>query len=325
MEVVPPGTNIDFIGKWKICVCISSAIILISLVAAFPQVRGIKLGLDFAGGVEMLVRFPAGMKADEGMIRSAVTSVGAKDPAVVRFSEGDAQDFLVRFQSETTGEKGELVDTIRDALTQQVGKAEIQRVDFVGPRVGKELRRDGLLAVGVSCIFILIYIAFRFSTRFAPGAVIALFHDIVITAGVFVLLGREFDLTVLAALLAILGYSLNDTIIVYDRIRENMAVHTKHDLAALLNLSVNQTLSRTLLTSGATMLAVLALLFLGGEVIRPFAMAMVIGIFVGTYSSIYIAAPTLLVLEERFGKEKSKKTAPPAKSGAKGGPKAARA
>jgi len=198
-------------------------------------------------------------------------------------------------------------------------------VDFVGPRVGKELRRDGLLAVGVSCIFILIYIAFRFSTRFAPGAVIALFHDIVITAGVFVLLGREFDLTVLAALLAILGYSLNDTIIVYDRIRENMAIHTKHELAALLNLSVNQTLSRTLLTSGATMLAVLALLILGGEVIRPFAMAMVIGIFVGTYSSIYIAAPTLLVLEERFGKEKSKKPAPSAKSGAKGGPKAARA
>ena len=325
MEVVPPGTNIDFIGKWKICVCISSAIILISLVAALPQVRGIKLGLDFAGGVEMLVRFPAGMKADEGMIRSAVSSVGAKDPAVVRFSEGDAQDFLVRFQTESTGEKGELVDAIRDALTQQVGKVDIQRVDFVGPRVGKELRRDGLLAVGVSCIFILIYIAFRFSTRFAPGAVIALFHDIVITAGVFVLLGREFDLTVLAALLAILGYSLNDTIIVYDRIRENMAVHTKHELAALLNLSVNQTLSRTLLTSGATMLAVLALLILGGEVIRPFAMAMVIGIFVGTYSSIYIAAPTLLLLEERYGKEKSKKPAPSAKSGAKGGPKAARA
>src|SRR5271165_5245747 len=123
MEIVPPGTNIDFIGKWKICVFISSAIILISLIAALPQVRGIKLGLDFSGGVEMLVRFKAGVKVEEGMIRSAVSSVGAKDPAVVRFSEGADQDFLVRFQSETTGEKGELVDAIRDALTQQVGPA----------------------------------------------------------------------------------------------------------------------------------------------------------------------------------------------------------
>ncbi|HYB12286.1 MAG TPA: hypothetical protein VEG67_02375, partial [Myxococcota bacterium] len=121
MEVVPPSTNIDFIGKWKICVFISSAIILISLVAALPQVRGIRLGLDFSGGVEMLVRFPSGLKVDEGKVRSAVSSAGAKDPAVVRFSEGDAQDFLVRFQSETTGEKGELVDAIRDALSQQVG------------------------------------------------------------------------------------------------------------------------------------------------------------------------------------------------------------
>ncbi len=319
-ELVPSGTNIDFIGKWKICLALSLGVIVLSL-AAVP-VRGLRLGLDFTGGVEMLVRFEGGVAADDGAIRAAVASAGVANPSVVHFSEGEGRDFLVRFQSESTGEKGELVDTIRDALANQVGPVSIERVEFVGPRVGAELRRDGLLALGVACVFILIYIAFRFSTRFAPGAIVALVHDIVITSGVFVLLGWEFNLTVLAALLAILGYSLNDTIIVYDRIRENMEVHTKHDLAALLNLSVNQTLSRTLLTSGTTMLAVIALLLLGGEVIRPFALAMVIGILVGTYSSIYVAAPTLWLLEARYGKDKKKAT--PAKP-AKGGTKAARA
>ena len=142
---------------------------------------------------------------------------------------------------------------------------------------------------------------FRFSPRFAPGAVVALIHDVTITSGIWVLLGLEFDLRVLAALLAIIGYSLNDTIIVYDRIRENLEVRTKKNFEEVLNLSVNQTLSRTILTSTTTLLAVLALLFVGGPVIRPFALAMAIGILIGTYSSIYVAAPTLLWLEQRFG------------------------
>jgi preprotein translocase subunit SecF len=175
----------------------------------------------------------------------------------------------------------------------------VQRVEFVGPRVGSELRRDGVYALGIACLLILAYITIRFSLRFAPGAIVALVHDIGITAGLFVMLGLEFDLRVLAALLAIMGYSLNDTIIIYDRIRENMELHTKHDLVDVLNRSVNQTLSRTVLTSGTTMVAVLALLIVGGMVIRPFAMA--IGIVVGTYSSVFIAAPTLLWLETRFG------------------------
>jgi preprotein translocase SecF subunit len=153
----------------------------------------------------------------------------------------------------------------------------------------------------VACVLILLYIAFRFSARFAPGAIIALVHDIGITAGIFVILGLEFDLRVLAALLAILGYSLNDTIIIYDRIRENMELRTKFDLVDVLNQSVNQTLARTVLTSGTTMAVVLALWILGGEVIRPFAIAMAIGIVVGTYSSVFIASPTLLLLERRFG------------------------
>ena len=313
MEIVPQGTKIDFIGKWKICVAISLAVIVLSILAI--PVRGLRLGLDFAGGMEIQVKLAPEVKADEGAIRTVVEGTGVPEASVVRYGEAGDSSFLIRFRSETAGEKGELVDNLRDALVKGVGPLEIERVEFVGPRVGKELQRSGLRALIYSSLAILVYIAFRFSARFAPGAVIALVHDVVITSGVFVLLGREFDLTVLAALLAILGYSLNDTIIVYDRIRENMATHTKQDLASVLNLSVNQTLSRTLLTSGTTLLAVLALLFLGGEVIRPFAMAMVIGIFVGTYSSIYIAAPTLLWLERRHGAAAGGAKPAPAKGG----------
>jgi len=298
MEIIRPDTNIDFIGKWKLAVGISIAVIVISLLAI--PVRGIRLGLDFAGGHEIQVKFTEKLPQDEGVVRGLVTGLGVTEPTVVRFGEGDNAEFLIRFRGEE-GQQGKVADQVKAALEQAVGPVSLERVGFVGPKVGAELQSAGLKAVGISCLLILIYIGFRFSPRFAPGAVVALIHDIVITSGVFVILGYEFDLTVLAALLAILGYSLNDTIIVYDRIRENMALHTKHDLEDVLNRSVNQTLSRTLLTSGTTMLAVLALLVAGGPIIRPFALAMVIGIIVGTYSSIYIAAPTLLVLEQRWG------------------------
>ncbi len=298
MEIIRPDTNIDFIGKWKLCVGISLAVIGISLLAI--PVRGIRLGLDFAGGHEIQVKFTEKLPDDEGVVRRIVSDLGVSEPTVVRFGEADSAEFLIRFRGQD-GQQGQVADQLKAELERGVGPVELERVGFVGPRVGAELQSAGLKAIGISCLLILIYIGFRFSPRFAPGAVVALIHDIVITSGVFVILGYEFDLTVLAALLAILGYSLNDTIIVYDRIRENMALHTKHDLADVLNRSVNQTLSRTLLTSGTTLLAVLALLVAGGPIIRPFALAMVIGIVVGTYSSIYIASPTLLVLERRWG------------------------
>jgi len=329
LEIIRPGTRIDFIGRWRLWVGISLAVIGISI-AAIP-VRGVRLGIDFAGGTEMLLKFGEGVAVDEGRVRSLLESCGISEPSVIRYGES-AAEFLVRFGtlSDPTAvrsavERGEcpvaeadraaldaalagsgkhdamgsVVDRITLAFRNAIGPLEVERVEFVGPKVGDDLRRDGILAISIACALILVYIGFRFSPRFAPGAVVALVHDVAITSGVFVILGLEFDLRVLAALLAILGYSLNDTIIVYDRIRENMAVRTKHDLAELLNLSVNQTLSRTLLTSGTTFLAVVALLLVGGEVVRPFAIAMVIGIVVGTYSSIYIAAPTLLWLEQR--------------------------
>ncbi|MBW2713127.1 MAG: protein translocase subunit SecF, partial [Deltaproteobacteria bacterium] len=220
-----------------------------------------------------------------------------------------SRQFLIAFRGEEEHENISLVKSIMTGLHDSIGPVQEDRVDFVGPRVGAELKRDGIQSLLIASVLILLYVAFRFSIRFAPGAIVALLHDVFVTAGLFVLLGLEFNLSVLAALLAIVGYSLNDTIIVYDRIRENMESHTKANLPAVLNLSVNQTLSRTLLTSGTTLLAVLSLLFVGGEVIRLFSFAMAVGVLVGTYSSIYIAAPTLLLLEGWLGPEAEKKKA----------------
>jgi len=301
-QIVKPDTHIDFIGRWRVAAVVSGGILLASLLAVFVQ--GVRFGIDFAGGTEMLVRFEeAGAEAHVGSIRDALQQAGEEGVHVVRFEQlggAEQQEFSVRFQGEP-GEKGEHVDRIREQLAEAFGPLIVDRVEFVGPRVGAELRRDGVQALLLAGLLILIYVTFRFSARFAPGAVVALIHDVLMTAGIFVILGMEFDLRVLAALLAILGYSLNDTIIVYDRIRENMEARTKTALTDVLNLSVNQTLSRTILTSATTLLAVLALLFLGGEVVRPFALAMAIGIVVGTYSSVFVAAPVLLGLERYFG------------------------
>ena len=303
-ELVKPGINIDFIGKRHVAAALSAFLLVASLVAV--QVNGVKLGIDFAGGTEIQVKFDSGVAANEGLIRDALSdNEGLENLSVIRYGESEENEFLVKFKGEIKGgdasEGKDRVQGVEASLASSIGGVTIQRVEFVGPRVGKELREDGLLSLLYASVAILIYIAFRFSSRFAPGAILAVFHDLSITAGIFVILGLEFDLRILAAMLAILGYSLNDTIIIYDRIRENLELHTKVDLPQVLNLSVNQTLSRTVLTSGTTLMAVGSLYFLGGEVIRPFAFAMIMGVLVGTYSSIFIASPTLLLLEERFG------------------------
>jgi preprotein translocase subunit SecF len=329
LEIIKPGTHIDFIGKRRVAFAISASMLLAGLVAVFVQ--GVNLGIDFAGGTEVQLRFAANSGASEAPIRELAAACGVVGPSVVRYGEGELPEFLLSFNKVAVGEDGDdcplsdaqrqelmereqrrgadtsapgtaaVVDRVLVALEDRVGSAELMRIEYVGPRVGQELREDGLKSMLIACVFILGYIAFRFSSRFAPGAVVALIHDIGITAGVFVIFGLEFDLRVLAALLAIMGYSLNDTIIIYDRIRENLELRTRHDLVEVLNLSVNQTLSRTVLTSLTTLAAVLCLLLVGGKVIQPFALAMTIGIVVGTYSSSFIAAPTLLFLEQRFG------------------------
>ncbi len=351
-QIIKPDSHWDFLGKRRICLSISLTLIVLGLLAI--PVRGMRMGVDFAGGTEIQLRFAEGTVVDEGDIRAAASGIGIENPTVVRFGT-TGNEFLLKFRGDATGDglpqvsadapaeaaaeataeenianaaeeavaeiapadegvkpsgtggsaataRVQLIREIEDAIDRDVAEASIERVEFVGPKVGAELRRSGLLALGVACLFILAYIAFRFSARFAPGAVLALVHDVLITSGLWVLFGLEFDLRVLAALLAIIGYSLNDTIIVYDRIRENMEARTKYDLLDVLNQSVNQTLSRTLLTSITTMVALMCLLILGGQVIRPFALAMAMGILVGTFSSIYVAAPVLLFLEQRAKK-----------------------
>ncbi len=327
-QLVPAGTNIDFIGKRRLCAVLSIA--LLAAAGAAVGVRGVKFGIDFAGGTEIQIAFRGDEPVDVGAVREVVTDCGLEGASVVEF--GSPRDYLIKFgspsqetvtsalrsdrcalspsdrkalqdfaeRSEGADLTGQITNTLSYALSNAVAPVTVQRVEFVGPRVGEELRSDGIKSLLIACALIVVYVAFRFSMRFAPGAIVALVHDVAITAGFFVVFGIEFDLKVLAALLAILGYSLNDTIIIYDRIRENMELRTKHDLEDVLNRSVNQTLSRTVLTSGTTMAAVLTLLIVGGEVLRPFALAMSIGIIVGTYSSVYIAAPTLLWLETRL-------------------------
>ena len=305
-EIVKPGTKIDFIGKRRLCAMLSAGLIIASLIAT--QVNGIKLGIDFAGGTEVQLTFEPQVDVTEGPIREIVSAIdGIDDPSVIRYGDPVDNEFLVKFQgSVKTGDASAGVDRVTEiqrAVIAGIGPlrgGKISRVEFVGSKVGPELRRDGLSSLFYASLVVLAYIAFRFSSRFAPGAILAVLHDLTVTAGIFVMLGLEFDLRILAAMLAILGYSLNDTIIIYDRIRENLELHTNHDLAEVLNLSVNQTLSRTILTSATTLLALASLYFLGGEIIRPFAFAMVMGVLVGTYSSIFIASPTLLFLEGRF-------------------------
>ncbi len=312
-EIVKPGTHIDFIGKRRIALALSAALLLAAVVAI--PMQGIRLGIDFAGGTEVQLAFAPGVEASDGAIRDVLTgALEIDEPSVVRYGEEGENAFLVKFPGNinevlegepTDGDADvvgrDLIVSLQKAIQGAIGTVSIERVEFVGPRVGEELRRDGLQSLLFAAIAILIYIALRFNTRFAPGAIVAVIHDLCITAGVFVILGMEFDLRILAAMLAILGYSLNDTIIIYDRIRENMELHTSVDLPVVLNQSVNQTLSRTILTSGTTLTALLALYFLGGPVIQPFAFAMILGVLVGTYSSIYIAAPVLLWLERRYG------------------------
>jgi preprotein translocase subunit SecF len=329
-EIIRSGTDFDFLGKWKFWVAIS--VTLITLGGIFALVRGVRLGVDFAGGTEMQVRFHDGVTVDEGAVRAVLDELDVPGPSVIRY--GAATDYLVRFQGErhipVPGEptnaplspKNDRVRQVDEAFDSRIGPHEIERVEFVGPKVGQELRNKGILSMGLAFLLILGYVAFRFSASFAPGAVIALIHDVLVTASVWTIFNLEFDLTVLAALLAIIGYSLNDTIIIYDRVRENLQMRSRSELQKLLNESVNQTLSRTILTALLSLGAIGSLLVAGGPVIRPFALAMFIGTIVGTYSTIYIASPMVLWIETWRSR---RATRAPARPAPKAAPKAAKA
>ena len=278
-------------GKRKLAMVFSITLIVISL--ASLATRGLVFGIDFTGGT--LIEVGYAQDADLEAIRNQLAQNDFAEAQVQQF--GTPRDILIRLAPREGVKSSELSDKVFSILSKQSsGQVELRRVEFVGPQVGDELTEDGALAVLVALIAILMYVAVRFEWRFALGSVIALVHDVTITLGFFSLFKMEFDLTVLAAVLAVIGYSLNDTIVVFDRIRENFRKIRKGDSEEIINASLNQTLARTIVTSLTTLIVLIALFVLGGEIIHNFSLALILGIVVGTYSSIYVASSAVLML-----------------------------
>lgn len=293
MEFFKANTDIKFLGRrqGRIALILSAIMVITSFVSFFT--RGFNFGIDFTGGTLIEVGYQQDVALDR--VRGALEQAGYGGASVQHF--GTLRDVLVRIPPAEDISSAELSDRVFRALSAEAaGEVELRRVEFVGPQVGDELTEQGGLAVLYSLIGILIYVALRFEWRFAVGAVVATVHDVVITVGLFSLLQLEFDLPVLAAVLAVIGYSLNDTIVVYDRIRENFRKMRKGRPVDIINNALNQTLSRTIMTSGTTALVVLALFVLGGQIIHGFAWVLLVGIIVGTYSSIYVASAAVLAL-----------------------------
>jgi len=280
--------NIPFMSYRRMATIASLSLLALSI--ASLGFRGLNLGLDFSGGTLIEVSYEEA--ADLSDIRDLMSVNGFDDFQVVNF--GSNTDVLIKVADKNGS--SQLGDTIFAFLEADDSSIELQRIEFVGPQIGSELRDQGGLGMLVALGMILLYVAFRFQYKFALGAVAALGHDVVIILGLFSLLNWDFDLTVLAALLAVIGYSLNDTIVVSDRIRENFRGERGFEPEEIVNRSINQTLSRTLITSFTTLLVLLALFFFGGEMIRGFSQALIIGVLVGTYSSIYVVANMLLGL-----------------------------
>ena len=295
---------IDFMGFRKLATTVSLGLVLISI--GLLGFKGLNFGLDFTGGTLIEVIYEESVSLPE--VRDQLKTAGYESAVVVNF--GSDTDVLVRLpqgMSPTLGE--EVLKVLKDGTA---GEIDLRRIEFVGPQVGEELREQGGLAVLLALVVVLIYVAMRFQIKFSIGAVAALGHDVIITLGVFALVGWDFDLTVLAAILAVIGYSLNDSIVVADRIRENLRKLRKHEAVEIINISLTETLDRTLVTSGTTLLVLIALAVVGGEMIHSFALALLVGIGVGTYSSIYIVASLLvtmnisqddLIVQEKEGAE----------------------
>jgi len=291
MKFLNRKTTIDFMSRRNIALVFSTILIIASIVSL--STRGLNFGLDFTGGTLIEVGYPSA--PDTTQVRENLTNAGF-DSIVQTF--GAATDIVVRIPPTDVEESSaELSSRVLAALSQGVeGEIEMRRVEFVGPQVGDELAEQGILAVIYAMVGVFLYVMFRFQWRFSVGAVAALFHDIIISMGVISFVHIEFDLTVVAAILAVVGYSLNDTIVLFDRIRENFPRYRKRQPIEVVNTSINETLSRTLMTSTTTLLVLGALFYFGGEIIHGFAFTLIIGVIVGTYSSIYVASNVLLML-----------------------------
>ncbi len=291
MHFLTGKTKIDFLGKRNIALGFSATLILISIISLFA--RGLNLGVDFTGGY--LIEVGYSQSIELGPLRKAFGDSEYTDASVQHF--GTSKDVLVRIAPREGIKSARISEDVLGILKNtSTEKVEMRRIEFVGPQVGEELREQGGLAMLVALIGIMIYVGIRFQLKSAFGAILALIHDVIITIGVFSVIQMPFDLTVLAAVLAVIGYSLNDTVVVLDRIRETFRAQRKGSAIDILNMSINGTLSRTMITSLTTLLVLLALFFLGGEVIHGFAFALIVGVFIGTYSSIYVASNSLVMM-----------------------------
>ena len=299
LKIVPDDTSFNFMGPWKYTFGLSMALVLASLIAFFTV--GLNFGIDFRGGTS--IRTEATQPIDIGAYREAIAPLGLGDVAITEVFDPtygpDQNVAMIRIQTqdETESVTPETLAQVEEALQGHDSSLQFTSVESVGPKVSGELVQDAILAVLAALGAVLVYIWLRFEWQFALGAVLALVHDVVLTIGVFSEVGIKFDLAIIAALLTIVGYSLNDTVVVFDRVRENLIKYKKRPLKEVLNLSINETLSRTIMTSLTTLLALFALFALGGDVIRGFVFAMIWGVFVGTWSSVYVAA----VVVKRLG------------------------
>lgn len=292
MRLITHKTHIDFLGRTRrrVALAISAVFIVVAIVSLVT--RGLEFGIDFTGGILLEVGYP--QAADLNGIRGNLANAGFEDAQVQLF--GADNDVLVRLPPQDGRDPDELREELRRTVAVDTSSVDLRRVEFVSPQVGKELTERGSLAMIISLLLIFVYVMVRFQWKFAAGAVVALAHDVIITVGFFSLFGFSFDLTVVAAVLAVIGYSLNDTVVAFDRIRENFFKLRGIPADESMNTSINEMLARTLITGFTTLLVLIALLLLGGESIAPFSIALIVGVVVGTYSSIYTASATALLL-----------------------------
>ena len=296
LRLVPEKTSVPFM-RWRFAALVTSSALAVASVVIFLAV-GLNYGIDFRGGIMIEARTPP--SADTAAVRASLSSLGLGEVALQEF--GAPNDVLIRIERQpgdaTAQQKA--IDVVKEALARDIGAGiEYRRVEFVGPQVSRELVTAGATALALALIAMLIYIWFRFEWQFALGSVVALIHDVLLTIGLFAVVRLEFNLSIIAAFLAIIGYSMNDTVVVYDRVRENLRKYKAMPLVELLDVSVNDTLSRTTMTSATTLLALAALYLFGGEVIAGFTLAMIWGVIIGTYSSVFIAAPILTYFKLR--------------------------
>ncbi len=304
MELIRPGTHYDFIGMKKITLWISTVAILVTIGSILYH-GGLRYGVDFAGGLVIQIKFSKPVDISE--VRNALEASGSKEAMVQKF--GGENEFLIRVEK-SSDEMEAVSKRIQTALQERFKDRalEIRKAEVVGPRVGKDLKEKAVWAVGLSLFGIMIYIAFRFHKfSYGLGGVVSLFHDIIVTYGAISVLNLEYNLSLMAVILTIIGFSINDTIVIFDRVRENIKKMRKEDLVTVFNESINECLGRTILTTGTVMISVLILFFFAGEVLREFTIALIVGITTGTYSTVYIASPVVLFWEDHVTNRRRRK------------------